>query len=31
MAVYGVYVEQHGGVTVVGDDAKVHHHFSSQS
>jgi len=26
-----VYVEQHGGVTVVGDDAKVHHHYSPQS
>lgn len=31
VAVYGVYVEQHGGVTVVGDDAKVHHHYSSQT
>lgn len=26
-----VEVEQHGGVTVVGDDAKVHHHYSPQS
>lgn len=26
-----VEVEQHGGVTVVGDDTKVHHHYSSQS
>ena len=26
-----VEVEQHGGVTVVGDDAKIHHHYSLQS
>jgi len=26
-----VEVEQHGGVTIVGDDAKVHHHYPPQS
>ena len=26
-----VEVEQHGGVTIVGDDAKVHHHYPPQN